>query len=306
MVERPTLFVLGAGASAPYGFPTGASLVGRIITTLDSGPKVLDAVAAAAECETGTVVKFARALRFSGTKSVDFFLEGRGDLIEVGKVAIAAALIPFENEETLFGDRPGSWYPTLLDRMGGTADQFAKNSLRIITYNYDRSLEHFLITALRHRFNIGQPQAVQLLDTLPILHLHGQLGSLWDDGSTVRYRQYRPEWASVPELANAATGISIIHEDIGAYPAFATAQKWIQEAEQIFFLGFGYHPTNLHRLALGARQGNIQGTGWGLLNAEIAMIQQVVQPVALQIAPEHEDVLEFLRRHWVTKLEPRR
>jgi hypothetical protein len=32
MIKRPTVFVLSAGASCPYGFPTGEGLVDEVVT----------------------------------------------------------------------------------------------------------------------------------------------------------------------------------------------------------------------------------------------------------------------------------
>ena len=37
MIETPTLFVLGAGASKPYGYPTGPELRSEIVPTLFHG-----------------------------------------------------------------------------------------------------------------------------------------------------------------------------------------------------------------------------------------------------------------------------
>ena len=87
----------------------------------------------------------------SAAPSIDSFLEHRGeDERYLGKLAIAYALIPFEKEERLFDE--SSWYPILLNKLKFKFEDFEKNKLAFITFNYDRSLEHFLMTALSNQF----------------------------------------------------------------------------------------------------------------------------------------------------------
>src|SRR5262249_53254614 len=70
------------------------------------------------------------------------------------------------------------WYGHVLDRMGSKPDDFRQNNLSVLTFNYDRSFEQFLFLALQDRYGIGPTDAANLLDEMPVVHLHGSLGSL--------------------------------------------------------------------------------------------------------------------------------
>ena len=54
-------------------------------------------------------------------------------------------LIPKENEENLFTYQK-SWLRVLYNNMSASFEEFGKNALSIITYNYDRSVEHFFLS----------------------------------------------------------------------------------------------------------------------------------------------------------------
>lgn len=86
MIRRQTVFVLGAGASYPYGFPTGEGLVNEVIS-LAGLDRTLDAFLYNG-CVDLDVKRFARDLADSDSPSVDSFLEHRPDFLRIGKLAI--------------------------------------------------------------------------------------------------------------------------------------------------------------------------------------------------------------------------
>ena len=135
---------------------------------------------------------FCTQLAQSGQLSVDAFLETRPDLQDIGKRAIACGLIPFENEETLFAPSTGfgggpRWYQLLLSQLGNNIDTFGDNRLSVLTFNYDRSFEHFLVIALSRKYNLPRATTWQHVQRIPIHHLYGSLGAYAaDDGSGAR------------------------------------------------------------------------------------------------------------------------
>jgi len=159
MITEPTVLILGAGASYPYGFPTAKQLKWDICDAFSNekslAPQLLDGKS---DYSASEFSDFAMALRHSGNESVDAFLEQRQKqnerVVGVGKLAIAYALIPCEDEGKLFqrdfGSRGGHWYEYLFGRLNTDFRDFARNQLSIITFNYDRSLEHYLLTALKN------------------------------------------------------------------------------------------------------------------------------------------------------------
>ena len=92
MIEKRTVLVLGAGASKPYGFPTGRELIREIAAGLkNTGSEVAQLLSAHGH-EPSELAKFSDALLDSAQPSVDVFLENRAEYLEAGKAAIAAAL----------------------------------------------------------------------------------------------------------------------------------------------------------------------------------------------------------------------
>ena len=86
MITTETVLILGAGASADYGFPVGRQLLDAVCqnqTYQALEPLEYDYVQAKA---------FIEALKTSAYSSVDAFLEKFPTFLEIGKAAIAAAL----------------------------------------------------------------------------------------------------------------------------------------------------------------------------------------------------------------------
>ena len=56
-------------------------------------------------------------------------------------------------------------------------EKFKKNNLRIITFNYDRSLEEFLLRAIQAKFGLPEWEAFDLFkEAVSIEHVYGDLG----------------------------------------------------------------------------------------------------------------------------------
>jgi hypothetical protein len=124
----------------------------------------------------------------------------------------------------------------------------SRNSVKFITFNYDRSLEFFLHQATKHSFNVGDTDAFNVWSKIGILHLYGSLGNL-DSRNPPGFRAYSPDYT--PEsLRLAAKGIKIIPESRDDDKDFQTAGDWFWRADEIVFLGFGFDPLNVKRLGL--------------------------------------------------------
>ena len=242
MIERSVVLVLGAGASKPYGFPLGSELRHWAIS---SNRRITEALARF-EFPNGQIDEFVEALRMSGCTSVDEFVEGRSEFLNIGKAAMASHLIRLENHSKLDGD----WYQYLAKiMMSDGFDSFSKNTLSVITYNYDRSLEYYLFNVLKHRFDKNDRECAAMLKTIPIIHLHGQLGDLPELNAEGHGRHYRTK-ADISHLRLAAKGIHVVNEPIDNNPAFQQAHEVLATAEYVVFLGFGYLPKNVERLQL--------------------------------------------------------
>ena len=248
MIEGSVLLILGAGASAQFTFPSGERLVESICSNLSTETSPLISILNDLDFSNDLIKAFHSDLFHSNRTSVDAFLEHRPEFVQVGKASIALSLIPSENQDYLFGinARSNNWYRFLYNKMATDSfEGLSKNKLAIITFNYDRSIEHYLYTSIKSDFGKSEADCTQLMSQVPIVHVHGTLGALpWQLGEG---RSYAPE-LSVGSVKCAMNGIKIISENVDNSPEFESAHTLIKNTGLIYFLGFGYHPTNMRRL----------------------------------------------------------
>jgi hypothetical protein len=251
MIGTPTLFILGAGASAPFGYPTSIDLrenilsrrnADAIVNALNPAPSFRDP-----EPFKKTLNEFLDEFASSSVYSIDAFLEFRTKFMDIGKMNIAAYLINHEEDMRL--RLPiGNWYMYLYDRLKCSFDDFDKNNISYITFNYDRSLEQFLFEAIRSRFGKSYSECAEKMKNIPIVHLYGQLDPLPWQGKDGKEYSHKKDFTE--RLRTATKNIKLIsnERDITKSDTFQKAYEHISKAERIFFLGFSFDETNLERL----------------------------------------------------------
>lgn len=249
MIENRTVLVVGAGASKPYGFPLGRELRDAVIRAAhDTGMASRIGPIGGYDDE---LQEFATDLAESGYSSVDAFLENRSEWTKIGKAAMALCLLSSEmqSSQRLFppGQPPDHWYETLWSRWGGGSwHSFKSTPLTIVTFNYDRSLEHYLIRVAANNYGL-RPETVAR--QLPIIHVHGSLGD---------YCEYPYGAEATDDVHHAArSAIRIVHEAQKDDPNVLRAQGAILESERVLFVGFGYHPQNMARLGFADKRRKI-------------------------------------------------
>lgn len=240
--ENNTILILGAGSSE--NFPLGSGLVRDII----SNDRIADSSFLSENGITASnYLEFVKHLRNYDPSSVDHYLERNTDKINVGRYAIAHSLMIKEDPENLFPPKSsiGNWYHVLGNYLEADTDSFFTNKLTIFTFNYERSLEYYLLKIVQERRRVDEDEAALLLSRIPIYYLHGNLGSL--NGADKNYREYKPI-VTPQTLKTAAESIRIIFEQSDEYGCQLQLNQAIKNAEKIFIFGFGYHPTNMRRL----------------------------------------------------------
>jgi hypothetical protein len=195
MITIPTVLILGAGASEPYGFPTARKLLEQICDMLGASKcrsPSFSAVLGATRKTSGALVAFRDALFSSGFQSIDAWLEKaeNEDVRDIGKAAIAARISRLEiTKRLLEPPKPASeedWYQVLWKNLYEDAEfeTFQDNKLSVVTFNYDRSLEQYLFTRMKNTFR-GKPYteyAEKLHESIPVVHVYGSLGCLpWEN-----------------------------------------------------------------------------------------------------------------------------
>ncbi len=319
MIDNKTVFILGAGASMPYGFPLGQLLkdtIARYYGTVH--PKYISEMG----FDESQMNKFAEALSNSPLTSVDSFLESRPDFIEIGKTCIGAELLVAENENRLFkywqdkryslwekmkkpdfkvghGDfeNDGSWYQELFLLLKAPIDKFKQNNVVFITFNYDRSLEQYLYLSLKNTYGANDEQCRSIIKEVPIIHVYGHLGLLpWQaepsgKDETSSYIANRES----SRISIAVKNIDIIRQGETNLEKFNLAFEHLQSAKRICVIGFGFNEENIKRLRLPElkQSQRLYGTVYGLSTTDISRIRTSA-PI-LRNAVEQSEVAEQKR-----------
>jgi len=256
MITKRIVLILGAGASIPYGYPSGHQLKWDIIKKLNASPSRLRISLKNLGISDEHINEFREVLFESGQFSIDALLEKRPEFIDVGKLSIVLMLIPLENEKDIFdesvppvNDYDKKWYSYLFQKLkAGTRDlsDFMQNKLSIITFNYDRSLDYFLYTVLKTNFTPSEEKLIKAINHIEIVHVHGQIGTLpWQEKNSRLYDKSIPP---SEEIKKASEQIKIISEIESEDDGLSRAMHLLDRAEEVHFLGFAYHDENMRKL----------------------------------------------------------
>jgi len=184
MINTKTVLIFGAGASQAYGLLLGNELYEMVIKdfSADAAQRTAESVVKrefldATAFNERQIAQFINALRYSGLTSVDTFLERRTDFLEIGKAIIAIELLRRESVTTLW-EGGSNWMQYLYARMtSDSLEAFTQNQVKFITYDYDRTLEHFLFTSLQNTYRADERACAQIVSEIGIIHLHGRLAT---------------------------------------------------------------------------------------------------------------------------------
>ena len=317
MIRTNTVFVVGAGASVPFEFPSGRDLLRKHKDmSVDALKGILANTVSAAEAR-----QLHEALRDSEDDSIDALLEFRPDLEPAGKTLMAVRLLACEQKCWEKAVWDGDWIQHLLALMSEDANsvqQFCEgNAVTFITYNYDRLVEYKLQHHLRAKWRAGPEQwrAVEL--DIPIIHLHGSLGALEAKHGAVPFGgilnpgrgRPDPDW-TLNCLTRAAQSIRIVHQVADNDPAFRTAREALAAAETVVFLGFGFGRANVQRLDFSriAPAAKILATRYGVTDQEyqrycheplqrVNLLNQLVLGCRENARHHTWDCLQLLREH---------
>lgn len=300
MIEKPTVLILGAGASMPYGFPSGEELMQEILEKIrpNSG-KELFRVLLGFGFKPKDIDDFYTGLKHSQKFSVDEFLERRPEFMKIGKMAITLTLSTYEKKDELFEQKSDKdWYRYLWVKLSDTTfDDFDKNQLSIITFNYDRSIEHFLFTAMRALYRESEQDCEKKLKKIPIIHVHGRLGALpWQgkNGRSYNNKIY------LDEVVKISGQIKIMKEQDDSPREFEEAVRILSSVEKVCILGFGYNPRNLQRLKAKEIFQDFKAIGT-TLGFGVAEKRDISETWNILNKDSHNEILDFLKNHFILK-----
>jgi hypothetical protein len=235
--KEPTVFILGAGSSNPYGFPLGSELKEQIIK-LDE--KEIENLLEKKQEVKKLIPDFLETLARGDYETIDNLLDQKPRYRELGAYYIVKVIAEKEIEKNLFPQR--EHYADLFQMLNVESESNSEVLFSVVTVNYDRSFEYFL--RCNAKYNCHQDlelNAMRKISKLHIIHAHNSLGNL----SEVPYGRVTSTKEYIHE---AARQIKIIPDSIENSNEYIEAQRVIAAAKNIVFLGFGYHKKILSAL----------------------------------------------------------
>lgn len=299
MITDKTVFILGAGASRPYGFPSASELRRDII--IDFPEMYKRSFAEQNNLDLSKVdlhPDFERVINTfnkSSTKSIDLFLSRNKQFYNIGKIIIAYLIASYESKSKFREEIEApqfDWYMHIYDLLTKHISDpeklisfFENNNVSFVTFNYDRSLEQFLYESFFNSFSTKRNEIAKLFSNIKILHVYGKIAKLPWENEYPRLEYGSPNYfGNLDELAKS---INIVFEE--RTDDLSEAKQLISDAQRIFFLGFGYADENLDALDFNSliHQGSrIYGTGLGLTDSERRKVELKLRGKKLEIVPE--------------------
>lgn len=280
MIKPLTVFVVGAGASVPFKFPSGLSLLrdAKVQKASQISQRIHEKV------HGEDLRQFCEMLRDCQEMSLDAALESQPPILQAsGKWLIADQLLRCEATSRGVAADGGDWiqhlFSLMADGVGNTADFLYYNAVWFVTYNYDRLIEHKLIAGLRSKYRQDWlSHKHKILER--VVHLHGSLGDLNEESQNhVPFGAVSTAGRAGTEYDRDLTGfmpscersIRIVHE-VQDNEQFSQARGLLMQAERVFFLGFGFGVKNVDRLNLSCvnEKASVCYTRYGMTDQEWA------------------------------------
>lgn len=318
MFKRNTVIVVGAGGSYEVGLPIGDGLARKISEKLSfppgsgghGGDKVLDAalhnLASSRNLrDMQYVFKTANELSRSMplALSIDNYLHTHSSnslIVDIGKLAIARCVLEAERKSDLYCElhdkldftglqkkyqsqnRTSSWHNTFFKMLTENVKKDNLNSvfekISIITFNYDRCIEHYLAHAFSQYMGISPSESRVLCSKLEIIHPYGKVGDLSAGlGTFVAFGADLQR----EQLVAASRQIRTFTEQVIEEDTIDRMRRQLSEAENIVFLGFSYGEMNLKLMETSGdrEQRNVIGTAVGISESNRAHIDERLRAV---------------------------
>jgi hypothetical protein len=207
MFKNSTVFILGAGANWHYGYPTGETLVKKVIEKAEIAASYFASSLhfqntqrpnylaegqsydvqwpaqwkkAHAEC-----IKLKRGLEQVKPLVIDYYLGWNPDLQNIGRMLIAWVILECEAFSQISNaNRPPSeqghddWCRFIIHQIAIHCKQSSDlllNKVSFVTFNYDVSLENNLSKGLKHIQMFDERDVAQFLGGSRIVHIYGKI-----------------------------------------------------------------------------------------------------------------------------------
>lgn len=253
MITENTLFILGAGASASYGYPTGSELRRLIIKEFVADFHNSLFPQERIHLPNSSFIKeFAYAFDKSDDILIDYFLHtcNNESYVNIGKQAIALYIQKADEQYLSSWNiefNKDDWYPILFSKLiDGINDPkyLSERKINFITFNYDRLVEYKLLTSVKYKYGIAWDKASEYISHIKIKHVFGEVNFI----SPAVYQLGRKDFfqTDYQTVVNNAKTIKTIGERNSL--DLSEIRDLIANASRIIFLGFGFNQENIDLL----------------------------------------------------------
>jgi hypothetical protein len=271
MFNKRTVFIVGAGASAECGLPSGATLKEKIAEGfnfyfeaghLRSGDGAILEHLRRRFSDVNLYVKAGRELSatIATFPSIDEALHwwrARDDIVELGKLATAHYVLDAEHR-SLLARKHGTvdpqtardtWLAAFMSIALSAFERDEANkafeNITIINFNYDRTIEHYLYWAMQQQAGVSSDTAAQCVARLNMIRPYGSIGKLeWQEESGIPFGGNNNQL----DANTAAANIRTFTEQIDDTTVDNPIEEALDSAHLVIFLGFGFHQQNMDLL----------------------------------------------------------
>jgi len=291
------VFILGAGASCDFGFPSGMRLMQEIhlLWNQPGATEVRNYYGSAErvnlprqlqdrKTQSGVqkIKELSQRLYFSGADSIDDFLSQCKDQsdgkdnpdVRFGKLTILKTI--FAKEQTAKENVNGlfKWDENWLRVLFSEEFRFVEGVEKLkstlestqfyfVIFNYDRCVEYFLYTAIKNYYGLTDEEAKNIISKIDFYHVYGQLAPLgWQQGKNpINFGDTpRGDWhLFIPN-------IKIVNEERGNFEDIRNKiGAQIRDAGKVYILGFGFQESNWKLLGIDEyKTHRAKGLAWPL------------------------------------------
>jgi hypothetical protein len=301
MLSSRTVFIVGAGGSYEWNMPVGDQLRTLISEALDirysdgfrmdgRGDREIENALRHLNDNINLYLHECWKIRDGIIlgHSIDNFIDAHRDNAKVqllGKLGIVKCILKAERESKLYFDpneananidfrEIQNTYLVKLWRILQEGVPIVEvdrifDNCAIITFNYDRGIEHFFYHALQAYYYVPPEKAAQLVRKLNIHHAYGTVGNLpWQSQADSTPFGKGDGFPGIvgQRLLDLASQIRTYTEQVEDNDELAALRNEIQEAHTVVFLGFAYFKENLRLLNPGTdtQTKQVYGTAFGM------------------------------------------
>jgi hypothetical protein len=279
---RKNVIVVGAGASAEFDLPTGVQLAGRLRMALNFNQDNFGSIVGSAGDRNlaSAISKFCqdsgrdRNVLFQAARqisanmplapSIDNYLDTHShnsDLVVVGKMAIANEIMNAERRSLLMVQEGNIFNQINFERLRETwisvffriivAKRKFENfldalaNITFISFNYDRCIKHFLVSAAASYFDLREKDIVKVLGAINVIHPYGSVGSIEVSGG--RATGFGSSF-DASEIISSSDKIRTFTEGVIDTQLSHSIKSSFEGADLVMFLGFAFLDINMQVL----------------------------------------------------------